>query len=95
MCGQNYKIYHIAYAVENRSASIEEHNMTATYLLTPGNLLWEILENYGHDPKAVFAEAGVSKAMLIEEGRRVSFNKINALWVRAADIIRDPCFGGI
>jgi len=31
--------------------------------------------------------------MLFEEGRRVSFNKINALWVRAADIIRGPCFG--
>ncbi len=33
--------------------------MTATYLLPPGNLLWEILEKYGHEPMlATPSEAG-------------------------------------
>ncbi len=67
--------------------------MTATYLLTPGNLLWEILEKYGHDAEAVFVEHGVEKEMLHEEGRRISFDTINALWLRSAELITDPCFG--
>jgi len=67
--------------------------MTATYLLTSGNLLWKILTKYGHDPEPVFFEEGVNKAMLYEEGTRISLNHINLLWVKAARLIDDPCFG--
>ena len=44
--------------------------MTTTYLLTSGNLLWEILKKYGHDPEPVFFEEGVRKEMLFEERSR-------------------------
>ena len=42
-------------------------HMTATYLLISGNLLWEILSKYGHDPETFFIEEGVNKDMLYEE----------------------------
>ncbi len=67
--------------------------MTATYLLTSENLLWEILKEYGHDPEPIFFEEGVIKDMLFEEGKRISFDKINNLWLRATSLIEDPCFG--
>lgn len=67
--------------------------MTATYLVTSGNLLWKILEKYGHDPASIFIEEGLNKEMLVEEGKRIPFNKINRLLIKAADLIEDPCFG--
>ena len=67
--------------------------MTATYLLSPANLLWEILNKYGYDPELFFFEEGVNKDMLFEEGKRISFNQINNLWINAASLIEDPCFG--
>lgn len=67
--------------------------MTATYLLSSANILWEILSKYGHDPDPFFSEEGVSKGMLFEQGKRISFNKVNKLWIKAESLIEDPCFG--
>ena len=67
--------------------------MTATYLLTSGNILWEILGKYGHDPEPFFSEEGVNKDMLFEQGKRISFNQVNNLWIKAESLIEDPCFG--
>jgi AraC-like DNA-binding protein len=67
--------------------------MTTTYLLTSGNLLWKILDKYGHDPEPVFFEEGVRKEMLFEEEKRISWQHVNRLWIKAAGLIEDPCFG--
>jgi AraC-like DNA-binding protein len=67
--------------------------MTATYLLTSGNLLWKILDKYGQDPEPVFFQEGVRKEMLFEEEKRISLQHINRLWIKAARLIEDPCFG--
>jgi hypothetical protein len=67
--------------------------MTATYLLSSGNILWEILGKYGHDPEPFFSEEGVNKDMLFEQGKRISFNQVNNLWIKAESLIEDPCFG--
>jgi hypothetical protein len=67
--------------------------MTTTYLLTSGNLLWKILYKYGHDPEPIFFEEGVRKEMLFEEEKRISLDHINKLWIKAAGLIEDPCFG--
>ncbi len=58
-----------------------------------GNLLWKILDKYGHDPEPVFFEEGVRKEMLFEEEKRISLHHINRLWIKAARLIEDPCFG--
>ena len=67
--------------------------MTATYLLSSANILWEILSKYGHDPEPFFSEEGVNKGMLFEQGKRISFNQVNNLWIKAESLIEDPCFG--
>jgi AraC-like DNA-binding protein len=67
--------------------------MIGTYLLSSENILWEILNKYGHDPEPFFFEEGVNKDMLIEHGKRISFNQVNNLWIKAASLIEDPCFG--
>jgi hypothetical protein len=67
--------------------------MAASYLLSSGNLLWKILDEYGHDPEPIFFEEGVRKEMLFEEEKRISLHHINELWIKAAGLIEDPCFG--
>ena len=67
--------------------------MTGTYLLSSGNILWEILSKYGHDPEPFFFEEGVNKDMLFEQGKRISFRQVNNLWIKAESLIEDPCFG--
>jgi len=67
--------------------------MTATNLVTSGNLLWKILEKYGHDPAPIFIEEGLNKEMLVEEGKLIPFNKMDRLLIKATALIEDPCFG--
>ena len=67
--------------------------MSATYLLSPKNILWKILEAYGHDPEPIFQRAGIDREMLMQPGTRISDRKAHDLWEMATELIDDPCFG--
>jgi AraC-like DNA-binding protein len=67
--------------------------MTATYLLSPQEILWKIITTYGHDPEAVFARVGLTHAMLFEQGARIHHKPVGRLWDEATRVINDPCFG--
>lgn len=67
--------------------------MSATCLLAPKNILWKILESYGHDPEPLFLKEDIDLDMMMEPGRRISYTKSHNLWKSAAELIKDPCFG--
>jgi AraC-like DNA-binding protein len=67
--------------------------MTATYLLSPQDILWKIIATYGHDPEAVFARVGLTHDMLLEQGARIHHKTVDRLWDEATRVINDPCFG--
>jgi AraC-like DNA-binding protein len=67
--------------------------MTATYLLSPQEILWKIIATYGHDPEAVFARVGLTHDMLLEQGARIPHRTLSQLWVEVEQVINDPCFG--
>lgn len=64
-----------------------------THLLSPADILWKILEDYGHNAGSVFLEVGIDREMLLQPGARVSHAKAEILWARVNEIIEDPCFG--
>jgi hypothetical protein len=45
--------------------------MSATYLLSPEEILWKTLEAYGHDPKPIFFQEGIDHDMFLKPGRPV------------------------
>jgi len=67
--------------------------MSATYLLSPEEILWKTLEAYGHDPKPIFFQEGIDHDMFLKPGMRVSYRKVDNLWAKAAELIEDQCFG--
>ncbi len=67
--------------------------MTATYLLSPKEILWKIIATYGHDPQTVFTRVGLTHEMLLEQGARISHKTVDRLWDEATRIVKDPCFG--
>jgi len=67
--------------------------MTATYLLSTKEILWKIIETYGHDPQTVFARVGLSRDMLFKQGARINHKTADRLWAQATRVVGDPCFG--
>jgi len=67
--------------------------MTATYLLSTKEILWKIIETYGHTPESVFARAGLTRDMLMKQGARITHKTADRLWAEATRVIGDPCFG--
>ena len=67
--------------------------MTATYLLSPKEILWKIVATYGHDPQSVFARVGLTHDMLLDQGARISHKTVDRLWAAATQVVNDPCFG--
>lgn len=68
-------------------------NYLATHLLSPAHILWKVIAEYGHDPEPIFTRQGIDFEMLLTPGMRVSQGKKEGLWLTAAKIIGDPCFG--
>lgn len=66
---------------------------SVTHLLSPADILWRTLEDYGYDANAVFLEVGIDREMLLRPGARVSHVKAEALWAKVNEVIEDPCFG--
>ncbi|MGD9077874.1 MAG: AraC family transcriptional regulator [Desulfobacterales bacterium] len=67
--------------------------MAVTHLLSPADILWNILEDYGHDAEPIFAEEGIDREMILKPGMRINHAKADSLWSKVNELIDDPCFG--
>jgi len=67
--------------------------MSATHLLSQKDILWKILEFYGHDPAPIFLRQGINREMMMKSGMRISYRKSHNLWEKASELIKTPCFG--
>lgn len=67
--------------------------MALTHLLSPADILWKILEDYGHDAEPIFLEAGIEREMLLKPDIRIPHATADSLWSKVNEIIEDPCFG--
>jgi AraC-like DNA-binding protein len=67
--------------------------MPYSHLATATNILWKLLDAYGHDPEGIYRDAGIDPDLLNKPGARIPLTSINGVWARATQIIEDPCFG--
>lgn len=67
--------------------------MTPTYLLAPQDILWKIIESYGHDPRNIFSRVGLTREMMFKQGARVPHQTVEHLWNETTTLIKDPCLG--
>ncbi|MDJ0668133.1 MAG: AraC family transcriptional regulator [Desulfobacterales bacterium] len=67
--------------------------MTPTNLLAPQDILWKIIESYGHDPGEVFSRVGLTREMLFKQGARIAHQTLRHLWDETTTLIKDPCLG--
>jgi AraC-like DNA-binding protein len=67
--------------------------MKVTHLLSPTDILWKFLEEYGLDAESIFIKEGITREMILEPGLRIHHAKVERLWKRIFNIIKDPCFG--
>jgi AraC-like DNA-binding protein len=67
--------------------------MTVTHLLSPSDILWKLLEEYGHDAESIFLGEGIDREMILKPGARVTHTKVESLWSKVNELIDDPCFG--
>lgn len=64
-----------------------------SHLATATNILWKLIEAYGHDPEALYFDVGIDPDLLNKPGARIPYTLVNELWAKATEIIDDPCFG--
>jgi len=67
--------------------------MTVTHLLSPADILWKLLEDYGHDAESIFLEVGIDCEMFLKPGARIAHARVESLWSKVNELIEDPCFG--
>lgn len=67
--------------------------MPAGYFAPATGLLWQLIEAYGKDPAALFAEQGIAAEQMGDPEQRLPCERVEQLWVRATEVIGDPCFG--
>jgi AraC-like DNA-binding protein len=67
--------------------------MSATHLLSPVDILWKTLEDYGYDAESLFWEVGINHEMISKPGARISHTKVESIWKKVVGVIEDPCFG--
>ena len=67
--------------------------MPYSHLATATNILWKLLESYGHSPGDVFQAAGIEPELLKKPGARIRYVAVNRAWRRAAELVEDECFG--
>ena len=56
-------------------------------------LIARAIDDYGHDSRKLFRQAGLDYGRLHEPGARYSYTAVCRLWDLAAATIKDPCFG--
>ena len=64
-----------------------------THLLSPVDILWNILIDYGHDAESVFLEVGIDREMILKPGARYPHARAESLCSKLDDLIDDPCWG--
>jgi len=65
-----------------------------TTLASVARLIGECLEgDYGIDPGPLYAELDIDRTKFVRPGARVSFAKMNELWIKAIAAANDPWFG--
>jgi hypothetical protein len=85
--------FHIEYLIEYMDRyQLIGISMHYSHLATATNMLWKLIEANGHDPEALFSDAGIAPDLLNKPGARVPYASINKIWAKATDIINDPCF---
>jgi len=67
--------------------------MFSTTISTWAYLVWEALQDLGHDPRRVFEQAGLDPARLGDPNARFPQAGMFRLWSEAGEIADDPCFG--
>jgi AraC-like DNA-binding protein len=67
--------------------------MQVTHLLSPTDILWKTLEEYGFNAEIIFLKEGITREMILKPGTRIPHAKAENLWSRVAGLIEDPCFG--
>ena len=67
--------------------------MIATTLASATRPFWRLLELYKIDPAYVFREAGLDPALMDKPRERFKAERQVAAWRKAAELIKDPCFG--
>ncbi|MCJ7815836.1 MAG: AraC family transcriptional regulator [Xanthomonadales bacterium] len=56
-------------------------------------VIWKQLEEYGIDPEPVFRAEGVDPETMYDAGARISFDCCQRVYMRAAELSKDPFFG--
>jgi AraC-like DNA-binding protein len=67
--------------------------MAVTHLLSPADILWNILKDYGYDAESIFLEEGIDREMILRPGVRITQARVDSLWSKVNELIDDPCFG--
>ena len=67
--------------------------MTYTISISVLKILYKLLEYHQQDADNIFASAGLCRADLGNDRKRVNYQKAWQLWSEASHIIEDPCFG--
>ncbi|MBW1840590.1 MAG: AraC family transcriptional regulator [Deltaproteobacteria bacterium] len=67
--------------------------MDPTHLVAATNIIWKVLEGHGHNPEPIFHQAGIDPKQFLKPGSRVPFRAVDTVWLKAAELIQDPCFG--
>lgn len=65
------------------------YTISATVL----RILYKLLEYYQKDAEKVFSLADLSKKEIVDERKRIPYQKAYLLWSEVSKLIEDPCFG--
>ncbi len=66
---------------------------TSTTLSSWALLVWKALQAHGHDPRAIFNQAGLDPAKLGDGNARYRLVEMSKLWETVINETKDPCFG--
>ncbi len=70
-----------------------DYAMQASTITSWARLVWSALQYYGHEPVAVFEEAGLDPSALHNANARYPVSRMIRLWGLAEAKTQDPCFG--
>jgi len=71
----------------------EKQHMSITHLLSPVDILWKMLNDYGYDAESVFRKEGIDREKILKPGVRINHALVESLWSTVTGLVEDPCFG--
>ena len=72
---------------------MKKQSVDVTHLLSPVDILWNILIDYGYDAESVFLEEGIDREMMLKPGMRITHARADSLLSKLNGLIDDPCWG--